>query len=245
MSRVTPVAMTVLALAAASCGGHAKPYPPTPPVHLEHEPKTTYVSEDGVHFVPGRPRARSGVKLWPVGWRKVRFAGGRLTLSGLEELFHAGGKVCAVERVEVGPPAGDFRNVAALAPLLYGRCKPPPPQITLEPPGWTQRTIAVPAGLDTPDPRLTASQEQAGVQGSAVLQPDRRTIIVAYTSGGCHHLAGVKADLEGTRIKVEVATGERTHYPEGTECPMSLLWGETYAQLPTPAPPGVTIEVEQ
>lgn len=224
-------------------GSGPEPLPRKTPIGLAMKPKTTYISKDGVHFVPGTPMKHTGRwDLIPLGWTAVRFSGGQLTLSGLGQLFEPQIKACAVDHVEVGPLRDGFRRVTVLAEPNYGQCQPGPDEVRLMPPGWTRQTVATPSGLDVPDPRLTGEPLLAGY-GHAVLQPDRRTIIVLYQVGGCHDLARVTATLKGKTATVTVIDGTQPHYPDHTACTANLAYGQTYVRLPVAAPPGTTIVV--
>src|SRR3954451_21901786 len=145
------------------------------------------MAEDGVHFVAGRPTAGNAYSR--ATWRNLRFAHGRLTLAGIGNESSPTAPVCPVDHVSVGPPqANHVRQVTVWAQLIYN-CKAAAQTITLRPQGWTKDTIAAPGPLAIPDPRLTEDPLLAGLPDSAVLQADRRSIVVAYSLGGCHHLA--------------------------------------------------------
>ncbi len=236
--------LLVLVCGCGSGGGSGpEPVPRKTPIAIATKPTTAFISKDGVHFVPGKPIKHTGTwDLIPLGWTAVRFSGGQLTLSGLGQLFEPQVKACAVDHVEVGPLRDGFRRVTVLAEPNYGQCQPGPDKISLRPSGWTRQTVATASGLDVPDPRLTSEPLLAGYS-SAVLQPDRRTIIVRYGYGGCHRLARVAATLKSKTITVTVMDGTEPHSADGTACPEYLATGQTYVRLPAAVPAGTKIIV--
>ena len=147
--------------------------------------------------------------------------------------------------VEIGPPQGRYRRVSVWAPLPTEPCegKGDGGEVVLEPPGWTRDTIATPREIHQPDGRLTDDPEAAAIKGSAVLQPDRRTIVVAYSYGGCNDLAQASATLAGSVATVDVRTGAEPDLPEDVRCPGVQRLGFTAVRLPTAAPPGTTVTV--
>jgi hypothetical protein len=76
-----------------------------------------------------------------------------------------------------------------------------------------------------------------------VLQPDRRTIVVRYTYGGCSALAGVSARRDGSVVTVSVRTGVDPALGKDVVCPAMLAYATTAVQLPEPARPETTLEV--
>lgn len=234
------IGLALAALVALSgCGTTTDPVPAgprsvAPPLlATKTEPALTLTSTDGVRFSPGPSRIRDD--LTTVEWRTVRFTSGTLTLDRLIP-----GNACRIDRVDLGPVDGDLRRVTVWAPFDDGPCARKPRAIVLDVPSWTTDTVAAPSELDLPDPRATNQRKLTGTEGSAVLQPDRRSIIVGYTHGGCHRLAEATATLEGSRIKVRVITASE---PNHTVCPGVLRRGHTLIRLPSAAPPRARVTV--
>jgi hypothetical protein len=217
------------------CGasaGREVPAAPTP-LAVKTEPAMTFVSADGVHFVPGKAVNRSGVTLTRVAWRKVRYTrAGTLTLAGLGRPEIIDEPACPVDHVAIGPPEGNLRRVTVMAPLSDGTCEPGPRRIVLSVQGWNEHTIAAPDELDVPNPSLTVQQRLAGVHGTGVLQPDRRSITVQYRSGGCHDLARTQATVSRRKVLVRVFDGAAP-VGDGEEvgCPGSAYTGHTLLRL--------------
>jgi hypothetical protein len=221
----------------AGCGEHRQPAPPS----KKTQPDQTFITKDGVHFVPGPPMASDAHSR--ATWRKLRFVHGRLTLAGIGNVSSPTAPVCPVDHVSVGPPqANHLRQVTVWAQLI-AHCKAVAQTITLRPRGWSKDTIAAPGPLDIPDPRLTDQPLLAAVPSSAVLQADRRSIVVAYTLGGCHDLARTTATLTGKQVTVSVTDGVDPNLPDDIACAESLVTGYTLARLSTPAPPHAIISV--
>jgi hypothetical protein len=221
----------------AGCGEHRQPAPSSNKAQSDQ----TFITADGVHFVPGRPKVNE--RRYLVTWRNLRFAHGRLTLSGIGNVSAPEFPVCPVEHVSVGPPQANHQRRVTVWAHSVANCKPKAQTITLRPRGWIRDTVAAPLPLGIPDPRLTDEPRLVAVPSSAVLQPDRRSIVLAYTSGGCHHLARATATLTGKRITVSATDGVDPNLPKDVTCPQSLLTGYTLARLRTPAPPDATITV--
>jgi hypothetical protein len=88
-------AVLIWASGLAGCGASAGPQERAAPTPLatRTEPAQTFVSADGVHFVPGKPVQRAAVTLAEVAWHEVRFTRGTLTLAGLGRPKGHGGAV--------------------------------------------------------------------------------------------------------------------------------------------------------
>jgi hypothetical protein len=80
------------------------------------------------------------------------------------------------------------------------------------------------------------------IRGTAVLQPDRRTIVVGYRFGGCSELASAGARRRGSLVTVSAVIGVEKHLGQ-TACPANLAYGATLVRLPEPAPAGTTVTV--
>jgi hypothetical protein len=239
--------LVLLGCVLAGCGGTWHPRPTPTPIATLNEPAQSYTSHDGVHFLRGPgpdPRANA---LRPVGWQHVAFEGGRLTLSNLTNRVWSDVAFCGrVVLVQVGPPQGNFRRVTAWADphaVAIKACRGAHRAIELSPRGWTQATIAAPSSLDIPDRRLRTHPEGSALAHTAVLQPDRRTIVVGYEYGGCSDLAGASARQDGTRVTVSVRIGVDPDLPDNVACPAMAALGFTFVRLPAPAAPGTTITV--
>jgi hypothetical protein len=229
----------LLALCIVGCGwsGHRAPGP-TPTATTEHQ---AYTSSDGVHFHPGPDRDTT--HLLPLAWQTVNFKNGRLTLGELSSFRRVRGTCGRPVLVHVGPAQGDVRVTTAWWEPTSARCRRRREHIVPSPAGWTRDTVAAPQPLQVPDPRLTDWQESTALPGSAVLQPDRRTIVVSYEYGGCSALAGVSARRDGSVVTVSVRTGVDPALDKDVACPMMLVYGTTSVQLPDPAPQETTLEV--
>ncbi|MBE2320777.1 hypothetical protein DVA67_032760 [Solirubrobacter sp. CPCC 204708] len=230
----------------AGCGVQTDPSPtPTAtatatPLATRTEPTLTLTSSDGVRFVPGTKKP-AAMELQPIPWHRIRFRDGSVTLSLAPEA--APEQVpCSVNHVEVGPADGVLRRVTVWGKRLNPPCPHGPKQIELSVPGWTRATIAAPDELDVPDASLTGSQQVVVVPGSAVLQPDRRSIVVGYTHSRCNALAKVTAKQNGPAVRVVVTVGTEPN-PASTTCLSPGLYGHTLVRLPTPAPPRATVTV--
>ena len=158
-------AALIWTLGIAGCGASAglKEQPTPTPLATKTEPAQTFVSADGIHFVPGKPARRASVTLTAVAWRQVRFTRGTLTLAGLGRPEIVEQPPCPIDHVAIGPADGDLRRVTVMAPLSDGTCEPGPRRIVLQPHGWTERTVAAPGELDTPNRALTDQVRLAGV----------------------------------------------------------------------------------
>jgi hypothetical protein len=199
---------------------------------LDLLPAVTYVSRDGVRFEPGPERTADGLS--EIGWREVQFADGKLRLGGFASCL-------LVDHVQIGPSDGNYRRVTVWGKRAesIGRCtREVSVQVGAD---WTQDTIAAPARITVPDPRRTEAQTTKGVAGTAVLQPDRRTVLISYGHGGCSAPAKADARLTGTTIAVAVTLGGDPAY-DGA-CSEALFGGVTMARLPTAAPAAARVQV--
>jgi hypothetical protein len=231
----------LLALCIVGCGWSPhRPPGPTPTARTEH-PGQTYTSSDGVHFHPGPGRDTKHLR--PVTWQTVNFKNGRVTLGELIPFTRVRGTCGRPVLVHVGPAQGAFRVITAWSEPTSAGCRRGHEHIVLSPAGWTRDTVATPQPLQVPDPHLTNRQESTALPGSAVLQPDRRTIVVSYGYGGCSALAGVSARRDGSVVTVSVRTGVDPALDKDVACPMILVYGTTAVQLPEPAPPETTLKV--
>jgi hypothetical protein len=240
LSAVSGVQLSLIALALGvmGCGGVAAGT--EPPAHPTPRPAALvkYVSSDGVHFRPGERRGLKGLRA--VSWREMSYIGGQLILRDLADRPGHGGPHCGqVELVQIGPPRGRVRSVVAFARLKPSPC---PVHVRLSPRGWRKDTIAAMYALGTANPHASTQQRNTAIPGTAVLQPDRRTIVVNYLFGGCRELADVSAQQRGRLILVSAVTGVR-RAGEQTACAISLRYGSASVRLPQPAPRGAAVEV--
>jgi hypothetical protein len=134
------------------------------------------------------------------------------------------------------------RNVVVLGDSASPRCGAGHRRIELSPRAWTSDTIAANYAVHVPNPRASGQREDTAIPGSAVLQTDRRTIVVDYTFGGCSELTSAAAKQEGPRVTVRAVTGVAKQ-TDDTACPMSREYGTALIRLPREAPAGATITV--
>jgi hypothetical protein len=228
----------------AGCGAAWKPVPTPTPHATKTRPAQTFITRDGVHFVPGKLDERPD--LVEIQWSEIRFADGRLTLGGLSgrARMYAYGDCVRYRSVEIGPLDGDFRRVAVRAEVLPDPCRPPADRIVLEPEGWTRATIAAPGELHVPDRRLTDSPREDG--GGGVLQPDGRTIVVGFDYESCGELvegvARASAALYRGVALVSVRMGTDPTARGDFTCGGEEHQGYTIARLPEEVPPGTDVQ---
>ncbi|MBE2321072.1 hypothetical protein DVA67_034360 [Solirubrobacter sp. CPCC 204708] len=235
MRRLALISLALL----TGCGLQTDPTPtPSPPpagtpapLATRTEPALTLTSTDGVRFVPGARRRGRG-DLSPAPWYRIGFRDGRVTLrlAGDGPWEQA---PCTVDHVEVGPADGELRRVTVWGSWPDGRCPDRTQEIVLDVPGWTRTTVAAPDELDVPDPSRTGSQRVGGISGSAVLQPDHRSIVLRYSHSSCHTLAAATAAVDGRRVRVTVTVGTE---PDRTVCASGSAEGHTLVRLPAAAP---------
>jgi hypothetical protein len=235
-----PLLSVALALTGCGAGGWKPKATPTP-IAPAKAPVQTLVSRDGSRFVPGTPPAGASEQRL-VGWSRVRLEEGRLTLSGTShDLSRIDHPCTRIHHIELGPPSRGLRLVSVFLAPSNPECeKTGSRPVVLEPnPPWSADTAAVPTALDVPDPRFTEQRRLSAV--NAVLQPDRRTVVAFYESGGCSHLAAARATLSGRVVTVAVEVGTDPDLPEDVGCTADLDLGYTLVRLPAPAPPGAIV----
>lgn len=213
----------------AGCG--AREHEPPDRRAVQHRPFVSYVSEDGVRFVPGEPKVTKPAH--GEDWRTVAFEDGELRL----RLGH-----CAhVLQVNVGPADGELRRVHVLTGDSGSRCTR---VVRLRPEGWTAETVAVAGAVTLPDPRRTRHLRPSTGSGG-VLQPDRRTVVIPYTAGVCSELVKADATLRDGTVHVRVTLGDDPDRDDGTVCPLVGIPSYALARLPEPAPPGAHVRVDR
>lgn len=193
----------------------------------------------GTATVPPDGGRRPGLQA--VGWDGVRFADGVLELRGVRWAGACG----RVDHVQLGPPGGATRFARVWAQVRYGEgltgCERAPRVLRLRPGAdWTRGTVVWNADLERPrdDLRGVRRTRFAG----AVVQPDRRTVMVRYQYGGCERLAGASIAVAGRRAAVDVRIGTAPP-PAGTSpdevvCPAILNGGTTVVRLDRDLPAG-------
>jgi hypothetical protein len=232
--------LSALAVGLAGCGSGTWGEPTPTPLAARTDPAATLVSHDGKTFAPGEPD-REPRTLMNADWREISFQDGRVTLHGLTQ-DHGWQLVCArVDHVEIGPTDANLRRVTVKTEYPQANCDEPQDVVLVPGPSWRQSTVATPGELDVPNPRLTDHRKLAG--RSAVLQPDRRSLVVAYWFGGCSDLATAAATLRGREILVRVEIGVERDLPDDMGCSGDLRFGQTLVRLPEQAPEDATIRV--
>jgi hypothetical protein len=166
-----------------------------------------------------------------VGWSSIAFAGGTLTLGGLEKL----GDCVQYDHALLAPPDKTGARLISVWVRDYGRrkpaCDPRPTAFALRAPaGWTAATIGLGQEPDAPDPRF--SRRQAIVKTSVMLEPDDQTIVARFGHGACDGVASASATADGV---VKVVLG----YPPDFDgnCTDQLLGGSVLIRLPAPVNP--------
>lgn len=144
--------------------------------------------------------------------------------------------------MQVGSRRGQFRPVVVWGGLATTGCRSGHARVELSPRGWTSDTIATSFAVHVPNPRASGQRKDAAVPGSAVLQTDRRTVVVDYAFGGCRELAGATAEQDGLRVTVRAITGVAKQ-PDNTACPANLTYGTAIIRLPKEAPAGTAVTV--
>lgn len=202
------------------------------PIATKAEPALTLTSADGTTFTPGKPAKNDALRA--LHWNAARVEDGRLALR-----FRDPNACGRIDHVTVGPPDGGVRRVTVMAEYVEDACDDIARTIVLDTP-FSASTIVTPSELDIPDKRLTANRDLAGA--NPVLQPDRRSVVLAYTHGSCHLLAAAGAKVEGKRLIVWAEIGSNpAPMPEDMGCGGAAYFGHTLIRLPRPAPEGAEL----
>lgn len=180
-------------------------------------------------------------ELVEVTWRRTAYRRGLLTLSGLGAggIAPVGGVGCGVVDHASIEGAGRQRIlrvwVANFRPnprVRTQRCAPPRRAQLRPGSNWNKRTIAWPTRLTPVRPGLPDATRVPFQQ--AVLQPDRRHLVVSYWHGACDALTGSRVKLRGRRARVSLRIG-RTGPPERA-CPAIALSDASVIRLPRRLP---------
>jgi PASTA domain len=180
--------------------------------------------------------ATTGSGVMPTQWRgDIAFEHGRVVLSGLDRWDPC----YEYDHAQLEPARHGARVIRLwLRGDEPGRaCDPMPRAVTLRPSAsWTARTVGVPQPLDLPDAKFKYIQGIAGFD--AVLQPDRRSIYLGFSHGGCDGVASVDATLDGKVATVRLVIG---YDQVGGNCSAVGVNGGVLVRLPAEAPPGTEI----
>ncbi|MCK9250257.1 MAG: hypothetical protein M0P31_14930 [Solirubrobacteraceae bacterium] len=179
-------------------------------------------------------------RLRAVGWGRVAFRRGRLTLSRLGgPMSHGGGVGCdAIDHATVSGRGRIRRLTLWTVTRPTVRCLRATDRVRLVPVGgWTTRTVGWPTPIEPVTPGLR-SPRPVGFSG-AVLQPDRRTIVVPYGRGACEGVTSAAATLDGRTATIDLRIGATV--PPDRACIAILVMGTTMVRLPARAPAGVRI----
>ena len=174
-------------------------------------------------------------------WRSTSFARGILSLGGFDSV-PAGGGLCGVVDHATIRGSGAQRLLKVwvvrfeIDPRLRMRCIPPA-RARLKPEGnWNRRTVGWPSPLDEIRPGLPDANPIPFQR--AVLQPDRRRVLVTYWHGACDALTRTetKFSANGRRAHLTLLFGRTV--PADRACPAIAIGGASLIRLPRQVNPG-------
>lgn len=174
-------------------------------------------------------------------WRSTSFAGGVLSLGGFDSV-PSGGSLCGVVDHATISGSGPQRTLRVwvvrfeIDPRLRMRCIPPARARLVPEGGWNRRTVGWPSPLDTIRPGLPDANPIPFER--AVLQPDRRRVVVTYWHGACDALTKTQTKFTGNGRRARITLLFGRTVPADRACPAIALSGASLIRLPRRVKPG-------
>lgn len=174
-------------------------------------------------------------------WRTTSFGRGVLTLGGFGSPA-SGDRFCGVVDHATVAGTGQERLLRlwivrfAVDPRARKRCAPPALARLAPGPDWNRRTVGWPTPLEKIRPGLPDASPVPFER--AVLQPDRRRVLVTYWHGACDALTAARTKFGANRRRVRITLLFGRTVPAERACPAIAIGGASLIRLPRPVRPG-------